>query len=117
MKGCELHMSRKKKVTQNEVIEGLRHLAFGDIQDAVTLLFETDENILNALPKLDLFNISEIKTGKGGGMEIKFFDRIKAMEKLRDFINDAEGKTAVSFYDALEKSASSLKNNGENGYD
>lgn len=110
-------MSGRKKVTQKKVIDGLSRLAFGDIQDSVKLLFESEENILASLPTLDLFNISEIKRQKGGGMEIKFFDRIKAMEKLRDFINDAEGKTAVSFYDALEKSASSLKNNGENGYD
>lgn len=85
--------------------EGFKRLAFGDIQDAVKLLFETEENILSSLPSLDLFNISEIKRQKGGGMEIKFFDRIKALEKLREITGADERQTALSFYDALEKSA------------
>lgn len=103
------YISRRKKITQKDVTEGLRRLAFGDIQDAVTLLFESDESILSALPKLDLFNISEIKRQKGGGMEIKFFDRLKALEKLREITGSDERQTAVSFYDALEKSAGTIK--------
>ena len=106
-------MSRRKKVTQRDVIEGLRRLAFGDIQDAITLLFESEENILSVLPTLDLFNVSEIKKQKGGGMEIKFFDRIKALEKLREVIGSDDKQTAVSFYDALEKSAQSVRREGE----
>lgn len=98
-------MSRRKKVTQKDVTEGLRHLALGKIQDAVILLFETDEEILRTLPDLDLFNVSEIKRAKGGGMEIKFFDRLKALEKLSEVVSDNGNHTAVSFYEALEKSA------------
>lgn len=98
-------MSRRKKVTEKEVCDGLRRLAFGDITDAVTLLFESDENILNTLPQLNLFNVSEIKRPKGGGMEIKFFDRLKAVEKLRELIDSDEDKSPASFYTALEKGA------------
>jgi hypothetical protein len=98
-------MSRRKKLTQKEVSEGLRRLAFGEIQDAVSLLFESEENILHTLPKLDLFNVSEIKRVKGGGMEIKFFDRLKALDKLSQVVNSNESMSASSFYDALEKSA------------
>ena len=95
------------------MIEGLRRLAFGEIQDAITLLFESEENILSVLPTLDLFNVSEIKKQKGGGMEIKFFDRIKALEKLREVIGSDDKQTAVSFYDALEKSAQGVGTEGE----
>lgn len=73
---------RKKKSIRQEYTEGLRHLAFGEIQDAVRLLYAPEEQILPALGEMDLFNISEIKRPKGGGMEIKFFDRLKALEKL-----------------------------------
>lgn len=104
-------MSRRKKLTQRDVTEGLRRLAFGEIQDAVTLLFESDENILSSLPRLDLFNVSEIKRQKGGGMEIKFFDRLKALERLGDVLDTDSGQKAVSFYDALEKSAAGIKEN------
>lgn len=106
-------MARRKKLTQRDVTDGLRRLAFGDIQDAVTLLFESDENILNMLPGLDLFNISEIKRPKGGGMEIKFFDRIKALEKLAGIADADEKQSAFSFYEALEKSAANARCEGE----
>lgn len=100
-------MSRRKKITRKEVSEGLRHLAFGEIHDAVSLLFESEERILQRLPELDLFNVSEIKRVKGGGMEIKFFDRLKALDRLESLVSESEGATAASFYDALEKSAKS----------
>lgn len=102
-------MSGRKKITQKKITDGLSRLAFGDIQDSVRLLFESEENILSSLPTLDLFNISEIKRQKGGGMEIKFFDRIKALEKLREIIGSDEKHTSASFYEALEKSAASVK--------
>ncbi len=106
-------IGKRKRITQKDVIDGLGHLAFGDVQDAITLLFETEDSILSTLPGLDLFNISEIKRQKGGGMEIKFFDRLKALEKLREIIDDDKKQDGTSFYDALEKSAAGLKNEYE----
>ena len=102
-------MSRRKKISQREVTDGLRHLAFGEIQDAVRLLFEDESNILQSLPTLDLFNVSEIKRIKGGGMEIKFFDRLKAIDRLEEMVNCGNDNSAVSFYEALEKSANNCK--------
>ena len=102
-------LAKRKKVTQKEVCDGLRRLAFGDIRDAVTLLYESEENIINILPELDLFNISEIKRPKGGGMEIKFFDRLKAIEKLNEMAQESDITSPVSFYTALERSAEALK--------
>lgn len=97
------------------MIDGLGRLAFGNIQDAITLLFETEDSILSALPYLDLFNVSEIKRQKGGGMEIKFFDRLKAFEKLREMMDADEKQSCTSFYDALEKSAGNLNLRSEDG--
>ena len=50
---------------------------------------------------MDLFHISEIKRQKDGAIEIKFFDRLKALEKLEkaDLLNNEE---ANPFYKALE---------------
>ena len=64
------------------VTTGLERLAFGSINDAVTLACSDEFPPPQVLEKLDLFNISEIKRVKGGGVEIKFADRLKAMEKL-----------------------------------
>lgn len=97
-------MGRKKKTVEDEVREGLRRLAFGEIHDAVLLLFADESRIMNELPDFNLFNVSEIKRPKGGGMEIKFFDRIKALEKLRD-TESSSSVQPFAFYRALEESA------------
>lgn len=60
---------------------------------------------------MDLFNISEIKRKKGGDVEIKFFDRLKALEHLRDMCEPTSSKDS-SLYAAIEKGAAALK--GEN---
>lgn len=105
-------MPRKRKTLQEQVDDGLKKLALGDVSDAVSLLFLNDEEVLSRLPKLNLFNVSEIKRPKGGGMEIKFFDRIKACEKLREQTTD-KGDAYMGFYQALEKSAQSFAGSGE----
>ena len=97
-------MGRKKKTIEDEVCEGLKRLAFGEIKDAIYLLFADENEVAEKLPSLDLFNISEIKRPKGGGMEIKFFDRIKALEKLRDIKSNSPSQP-LSFYKALEEGA------------
>lgn len=101
-------MARRKKTVEEEVRQGLSRLAFGEITDAVSLLFEDEEAVLEKLPTLNLYNVSEIKRPKGGGMEIKFFDRIKALEKLRE-LTTQKSDQGLSFYEALEKSAENAK--------
>lgn len=96
--------ARRKKTLQEQIEQGLLDIALGSVSDAISLLFMTEEEIIERLPKLKLINVSEIKRPKGGGMEIKFFDRIKALERLgTDKISDSD--CSLSFYEALEKSA------------
>jgi hypothetical protein len=90
-----------------EVEAGFRRLAFGSSADAVKLLFSdnlTDEQI----ESLDLFNVSDIKKPKGGGIEIKFFDRLKALEMLSAVSNE-KSDGALPFYKALEKSVTDME--------
>ncbi|MCD7797430.1 MAG: hypothetical protein LUG95_07530 [Clostridiales bacterium] len=75
-------MPKGKRITKKEIGDGLRRLAFGDITDAVKLLYESEGNIICELGSLDLFNVSEIKKLKGVGTEIKFFDRPKRLTGL-----------------------------------
>lgn len=96
--------ARRKKTLHEQIEQGLLDIALGSVSDAISLLFMTEEEIIERLPKLKLINVSEIKRPKGGGMEIKFFDRIKALERLgTDKISDSD--SSLSFYEALEKSA------------
>ena len=64
------------------VLSGLRRLAFGSCNDAVKLAFSDELPSEAELARLDLFNVSEIKRVRGGGVEVKVFDRIRAIEKL-----------------------------------
>lgn len=91
---------------KNKANSGYERLAFGNISDPISLLF-SDTPTLQMLENMDLFNISEIKKNKDGGLEIKFFDRLTAIEKLRDSgHNNADDVTP--FYKALENGAKAL---------
>lgn len=51
-------------------------------------------------------------------MEIKFFDRLKALDKLGQVISTADKSQTASFYEALEKSTDrASKAYEENGYE
>lgn len=69
------------KVFANLAQLGYRRLAFGGTADAVSLLYR-DNPTAEELSELDLFRVAEIKKPKDGSIEIKFFDRLKALEKL-----------------------------------
>lgn len=81
---------------------GYERIAFGNVSDAVSLLFDADPAARD-LNSCDLFNVAEIKRPKEGALEIKFFDRIKALEKLEGFDEEEHRqKNPVSeFYQAL----------------
>ena len=84
---------------------GLQRLAFGSVTDAVKLILSARDNTSPDIDSLDLFNVSEIKFTSGKGMEIKFYDRLKALEKLSDLSCDDGSDGMLSFYQAIEKSA------------
>ena len=100
-------IDKQREATQKDISIGYQRLAFGCISDAVKLLFG-DEISPEEIEKMDLFNISEIKRKKGGDIEIKFFDRLKALEKLTD-IHAGNGEDEESpLFSAIEKGAKAL---------
>ncbi len=74
---------------------GLNRLALGHSNDAIQLLYTEGNLTPEAIDSLDLFSVSSIKKDKAGGVEIHFFDRIKALETLYQCSNEAEGKAAA----------------------
>ncbi len=104
---------REKRACRNDIISGYYRLAFGCFADAISLLFR-DEITDEEIKQLDLYNISDIKRKKGGDIEIKFFDRLKALEHLQQLSSQEEGKTATSLFSAIEKGAAALRDD-ENG--
>lgn len=91
--------------TSNLVSAGLQRLAFGSVGDAVRLILSSKNDSFPDIDSLDLFNVSEIKFTSGKGMEIKFFDRLKALERLAEISCDDRDNGAFSFYEAIERSA------------
>jgi hypothetical protein len=80
-------------------------LAFGPNNDAVKLLFFDEAPPAEVIDGLDLFNISEIRRPKGGGMEMKFFGRMEAMQRLEAMDGCTAGSdSAKAFYEAIGKS-------------
>ncbi|MBE6793689.1 MAG: terminase small subunit [Ruminococcaceae bacterium] len=94
----------QKKSMAKMAAVGYQKLAFGSIADAVSLLYK-EKPCLEELRKMDLFSISEIKRPKDGSVEIKFFDRMKALEKLSE---NEQGDGAHGFYEAICRSAKIL---------
>ena len=74
---------------------GLERLAFGSSADAVKLVLSENVPDEDELGRLNLFNVSEIKKVKGGGVEVKFSDRQKALEKLMEYAGNADRSAAA----------------------
>ncbi|MBE6766582.1 MAG: terminase small subunit [Ruminococcaceae bacterium] len=89
---------------REEALDGLRRIAFGGIADAVWLCERGEIPPREELEKLDLYMVSEIKFTKGGGMEIKFYDRLKALDLLSANSLPA-GSRAEPFFRALGDAA------------
>lgn len=85
---------------------GLKRLATGSIADAISLINMDKAPTAAKLRRMDLFMISEIKRNDKGGIEIKFFDRFKALDKLSESCEGVE--SSAPFYDALMMGAQSL---------
>ena len=99
---------KQREATEKDIAIGYQRLAFGCISDAVCLLF-SDEVSPEEIEKMDLFNISEIKRKKGGDIEIKFFDRLKALEKLSEVGSVHASNEENSLFSAIEKGAKALR--------
>ena len=94
-----------------EVTEGYRRLAFGSVADAVRLILSDELTDGSEIEKLDLTMVSDIKRPKGGGLEVKFFDRLKALDRLCELSNAASAGENSDFLCAGMMRVSKRKNN------
>ncbi len=101
--------SLTQKIQKGDAVAGLRRLAFSSVSDALRLIYAEEPLSPTELEGLDLFMVSEIKRPKGGGMEIKFFDRIKALEKLSELDNMLDDNRMSPFYNALTEGVRQLR--------
>lgn len=85
--------------------DGLKRIAFGSVTDAVRLILSSEPQDLESI---DLFMVSEIKRTDKGAMEIKFFDRIKALQTLLEAGEGVADNGTSQFVDAIYKGASAI---------
>ena len=101
-------LDKSAEISFADVLSGYRRLAFGCSADAISLLF--DEDITKEkLESMDLYNIAEIKRVKDGVIQVKFFDRIKAMDKLGSYTQAKPEEKINELYDAIREGAEALK--------
>lgn len=101
-------LDRQRRADKKDIAQGYVRLAFGCVSDAIKLLYAED-NEKEKIEEMDLFNISEIKRKKGGDIEIKFFDRLKALERLQQLCDEKDPLTGTSLYSAIASSAAALR--------
>lgn len=97
-----------KRQAGDLALTGLCKLAFGSIGDGVRLLREGDALPPEELRELDLFPVSELRRGKDGSYEARFYDRMKALELLLEYGGGGDEASAGGLYDALQKGAEAL---------
>ncbi len=95
----------RKRVLPQLASAGYYRMAFGGVADAIRLLY-TERPDEKQLGEMDLFMISEIKKPKDGMLEIKFFDRLKALEKLGCQQENSAGVSGL--FDAIGRGAKTL---------
>ncbi|HIR03295.1 MAG TPA: terminase small subunit [Candidatus Scatovicinus merdipullorum] len=103
-------LKQRREMLSLKALSGYERLAFGSIADGIRLLYIEDP-LQTDLESMDLFNIAEIKKPKDGAMEIKFFDRLKALEKLMEAKTE-EDTPCIPFYTALQQGAQALERHG-----
>lgn len=89
----------RKKATRERVVQRLYEMALGRANDAVWLAYfqePTEENI----KKLDLGAVAEFRRSNLGSVEIRFIDRVKALQALAELLS-GEGGEAEEFLRAM----------------
>ena len=83
----------------------IRRLAGSPANDAVRLAFLAPEE-MDQLDQLDLSAVTEFKRNSNGTVELKFVDRLEALQWLLE--KNAEDPKAERLYGALEQNAERL---------
>lgn len=101
----ELEKLREARRPRREDVVGrLAELAFGRANDAVALALAPGRESVS-VAELDLSAVSEFKVTDKGGVEIRFLDRVKALETLCQLLDRVDSSAgAEAFLRALADS-------------
>ena len=95
-------MKRNKKTLDREqLLEQMRALACAKVNDAVKLAYLPEEE-REAIGKLDLSALIEFRRSGAGTVELKFADRMKALERLLELSGPSGEEQLDSLFRRME---------------
>lgn len=87
---------------RQEIVRELRRLVRSRSNDAVKLAY-LGENAPQDLGRLDLRGVVELKRSEKGCFEVKFVDRLKALELLERLCREEDGGDLNAFLEGLQE--------------
>lgn len=91
----------KKPLDREQLLEQMRALACAKVNDAVKLAYLPEEE-REAIGKLDLSALIEFRRSGAGTVELKFADRMKALERLLDLSGPSGEEQLDSLFRRME---------------
>ena len=93
----------EKEISRGEVLQELKKIALSRPNAAIELAY-MDRPERRTIQRLDLSAVSEFKRNSAGAVEIRFVDRVKALQALCEVLDGgADGEQADDFFRALEE--------------
>lgn len=105
---AELLKENEEMWLRGMAVQGLLRLAFGSVNDAAALVW--GDVAEQSVEGLDLYHVAEMRRPKGGGCELRFFNRLDALRLLLEYAGKSEAPYGrqSSFYQALEQAAKAV---------
>ena len=91
----------KKPLDREQLLEQMRALACAKVNDAVKLAYLPEEE-WEAIGKLDLSALIEFRRSGAGTVELKFADRMKALERLLELSGPSGEEQLDSLFRRME---------------
>lgn len=91
----------KKPLDREQLLEQMRALACAKVNDAVKLAYLPEEE-REAIGKLDLSALIEFRRSGAGTVELKFADRMKALERLLELSGSSGEEQLDSLFRRME---------------
>ena len=91
----------KKPLDRKQLLEQMRTLACARVNDAVKLAYLPEEE-REAIGKLDLSALIEFRRSGAGTVELKFADRMKALERLLELSGPSGEEQLDSLFRRME---------------
>ena len=92
----------KKPLDREQLLEQMRTLACAKVNDAVKLAYLPEEE-RDAIGKLDLSALTEFRRSGAGTVELKFADRMKALERLLELSGPSGEEQLERFLQRMEE--------------